>query len=435
MSALAQLLTERGCSVSGCDAHESTALDRLSALGVRTSIGHGDEHVRDVDVVTASPAVPAHASELAAARERGVRVVSRAEVLAALALVAPMVGFAGTHGKTTTTSMAAHVWTAARRDPSWLLGAPVGGLGEAGHYVDGSDLLVEVDESYGTFALVAPTALAVLNVDPDHLDFYGDAATLERAFADLVDRTSDDVVIWTDHPGANRVASLLTRDIVRVGRDADASFRVTRQSLSRVSSRFVLVTPTVEIEIELAVPGAHNVANAAVAASMALVRGIDAAAVQSGLGDFVGAPRRFEYRGDIRGTTIVDDYAHLPAEVAETIATARSAGFQRLAVVFQPHRVTRTLALAPDFAGVFDGVERVIVTDIYTAGESNPDGVTGEIVARAVRGGSTPPAVTYEATLEGAAASAAALLGDVDALLILGAGDVGRVIDLLGVTA
>jgi UDP-N-acetylmuramate--alanine ligase len=192
-----------------------------------------------------------------------------------------------------------------------------------------------------------------------------------------------------------------------------------------------LDSPAGSVAVTLAVPGPLNVANAAVAAAVALATGIEPEAVAHGLGAFVGAPRRFQVVATMNETTLVDDYAHLPAEVVATVVAAQSSGYERIAAVFQPHRVTRTEALAPQFADAFDGVTELIVTDIYTAGEPNPHATTGELVADAVRGRRGGPRVTYVATLEDAAEVAAHWLGRFDLVLILGAGDVGRVIDLV----
>lgn len=428
MSALARLLAERGCVVTACDASPSATLAALGDAQIETFVGHDPRHVIGVDVLTASPAVPADHPELREAPGRGARVLSRAEALAALGEAAPLVGFAGTHGKTTTASMAAHVWTAAGRDPSWLIGAPVRPLGAGGRWRDGTDLIAEVDESYGTSALVVPAVLGLVAADPDHLDHFGDAGAMERAYADLVARTRGPVIARTDDDAVRRViAAAAPAELHTVGRTAAAGSRITTETLSAKGSRWRLETPFGAVEVSLGVLGRHNVDNAAIAAVAALARGIAPADVAAGLAAFPGAPRRLERVGAVGRTVVIDDYAHLPEEVAAAIAAARDAGYDRVGVVFQPHRVTRTKALAPRFARSFDGATAVVVTELYPAGEANPDRVSGALVADAVRGGGSAPTVTFAATLAAATAVARRWLSDLDAVLVLGAGDVGDV--------
>jgi UDP-N-acetylmuramate--alanine ligase len=416
--------------VSGCDQRGSGTLEELSALGVLTYVGHSPSHVRDVDVLTGSPAISSSHAEIVAAKDAQLTVLSRSEVMAQLSRDSELVGVAGTHGKTTTTSMAVHIWSAAQRDPSWLVGAPVAGLGANGHYVAGSALIAEVDESYGTFALMTPFALALTNVDPDHLDFYGDEATLRAAFVSLIERTSGPVVIWSDHEGARAVTRELTREITTVARHEGADVVVRNELFSPQGSSFTLQLGDHECDVTLGVPGALNVANAAVAGALAWRCGIESAAIVQGLTNFAGVSRRFESRGTLRGTDIVDDYAHLPAEVAATIGAARTMGYREIVAIFQPHRVTRTMALARSFPGAFDGLSELFVTNIYTSGEDNPQAVTGELVANAVAASATFP-VHYVSELTDAAHELATRLGRADLILVLGAGDVDQVIDLL----
>ena len=431
MSALARLLHERGCVVSGCDQYDSGALRDVALAGIEVHVGHDAHHVAAADLVTASPAIDASLDELRAAHAASRVILSRADVMKNLGDIAPLVGFAGTHGKTTSTSMAVHVWRAAAADPSWLAGVPMVGVGSSGHWREGGDLLTELDESFGTFSTVTPTALGVLAVDPDHLDFYGDVATLEEAFAAVVARTRGPVVVWIDNAGAARLAASSPHDVVRVGRDTTADVRVTHEQFGRAGSSFRLTTSDETFDVALAVPGAFNVANAAVVAAVARARGLSADAVTRGLASFPGAPRRFEVRGQWHGTTVVDDYAHLPGEVSATIEAARTAGYERIGAIFQPHRVTRTVALAPQFRDAFDGVTSLLVTDVYSSGEPNPLGVTGELIATAVRVGARAPLVAYTPSLAEATERAAAWVGDYDLVLILGAGDVSTIADLL----
>ena len=430
MSGLATLLAESGARVSGSDAVDSPVLERLAAHGVRVHVGHDAAHGVGASIVTWSPAVDSAHPEVTRAVDAGAIALSRAEMLARLGQQRRIVGVTGTHGKTTATSMMVHVMASARRDCARLVGADVIGVGENGHWGD-DDLILEVDESYGTFALLQPYALGVLNIEPDHLDHYGSLEALERAFAQLMLRTTGPVVAWTFDPGVARVSGLLARDVVRVGTTDDASWRVENVRLERAASSFALRHDSEVIEIRLHVTGAHNVANAAVVAVLAGEIGVARDDVVAGLGHFSGAPRRFQRRGTWRGVDVYEDYAHLPGEIAATIAGARAAGYERVGVVFQPHRITRTINLLSDFARSFGDVEHLAVTDIYGAGESNPTGITGEHLVRAIHEHDASVPVIYCTTLEEVADVVQPWHDSLDVLLFLGAGDVATAVTTL----
>jgi UDP-N-acetylmuramate--alanine ligase len=287
-------------------------------------------------------------------------------------------------------------------------------------------LILEVDESYGTFSLLHPFALGVLNVEADHLDHYGDVHALERAFSELIDRTSGPVVVWSSDAGASRVALSATRDVVTVGA-GDSMWRVENVSLERRRSTFELKGPSRDVRFELAVTGLHNVANAAVVAILAMELGVDVEAIGRGLAAFMGAPRRFQYLGAWSGVDVYEDYAHLPGEIEATLRATRAAGYERIAAVFQPHRVTRTVALATAFASAFDSAMSVIVTDIYSAGEPNPTNVTGEVVAKALRARRDDIDVRYVPELVDVVREVERLHDDIDVVLLLGAGDIASI--------
>ena len=427
MSALAMFLAEMGADVSGCDATDTAILEDLRARRVTTFVGHDAAHVDGVDVVLWSPAVANDHVELVRARESGAQMVSRAHALYEISQMKRVIGLTGTHGKTTATSMMVQIALAAGRDDGWLDGAPVLGVGANGHWGTG-DVIVEVDESYGTFGELRPYALGLLNVEADHLDHYGSLETLERAFVELVERTSGPVVAWGDDAGVKRVLDEASHSAVLVGTDGDATWRVTDVELERRRATFRLRGPDSTLEITLRVTGAHNVANAAVVAVLAHELGVSDDAASRGLSNFVGAPRRFQFRGAWRGADVYEDYAHLPGEIAATLAATRAAGYERVTVVFQPHRVTRTLALVDQFASSLEGARHVIVTDVYAAGEANPTGVTGEIVASALRRHDPSLDTLYCDDLVLVPGLLEQLVDDSDVLLILGAGDVGSII-------
>lgn len=429
MSALAMLLAERGAVVSGSDAVDTPVLEELRARNVTTFVGHDPRHVEGADVVLWSPAVALDNVELVAARTAGAEPVTRARALALLAAVRPVIGFAGTHGKTTATSMMVQVTLAAGRDDGWLVGAPVLGVGPNGHW--GTDeLIVEVDESYGAMAELRCRALGLLSVEPDHLDHYGSLDVLEEAFVDLVARTSGPVVAY-DGEGVRRVAAATRREVFIAGTAKGVRWRVSDVELERRQSSFRLRGPESSFSVQLRVTGAHNVANAAVVGALASELGIGGDAISRGLSNFLGAPRRYQYRGSWRGVDVYEDYAHLPGEVAAILETARATGYERASVVFQPHRVTRTLALADAFAPAFRGAAHVIVTDLYTAGESNPDQITGELIANALREEDPATDVHYVPALPDVASALERVVAESDVILVLGAGDVGSIVATL----
>jgi UDP-N-acetylmuramate--alanine ligase len=422
MSGLARLLVEMGCVVSGSDTHPSAVLEELRAVGVEVHPEHDRSYGETSDVVLWSPAVGPGNVELQAAAQRGATLLTRAQVLAELGRLRDVIGLTGTHGKTTATSMMVHVLHAGGRDDSRLLGAPVTGVGANGHWGSGS-LILEVDESYGTFALLEPAVLGLLNVEADHLDHYGSLDALESAFAALAQRTRGHVVAWADDPGVRRVAWLAQREFITVGADHEAAWRVSGVDLARRHASFELEGPGHRFSLELNVTGAHNVANSAVVAVLACSIGVSQDAVVAGLARFRGAPRRFEFLGQWRGVDVYEDYAHLPGEISATLAATRAASYQRITCVFQPHRVTRTENLADAFATAFRGADHVVVSDIYSAGEPNPRGITGELIAEGVARESHTD-TTYAASFEEVLAALDSLHDASDVVLFLGAGDI-----------
>ncbi len=430
MSGLAILLAEMGSEVSGSDLTESEIFEELHARHVTTYVGHDAGNVRGAEVVLWSPAVSEENVELVEGRRSGAELLTRAQVLRELATIKRVIGFTGTHGKTTATSMMVQVSLAAGRDDGWLVGAPVLGVGANGHWGEG-DLLVEVDESYGTFGELRPYALGLLNVEADHLDYYGTLESLERAFAELLERTSGPVVAWGDDKGVRRVTRSISRDVVLVGSSGRTAWRVSDVVLERRHASFQLRSASETVGVNLRVTGAHNVANAAVVAVLARALGVGRDAIERGLSNFVGAPRRYQYRGAWRGVDVYEDYGHLPGEIAAVLAATRAAGYEHATVVFQPHRVTRTLALVDQFAAAFEGARHVIVTDLYSAGEPNPEGVTGEIIANAMHRYDPSLDTLYCAELSQVGEVLSQFVAESDVILVFGAGDVNTIIATL----
>jgi len=395
MSAIALLLVRMGHEVSGSDIKESVVLARLEAAGVRVIVGNRAENVPpDADAVVYSTAIPERNVELTAARELGVTVLHRSAALAALAATRRTIAVAGSHGKTTTSSMLALILRGAGWQPSFVIGGEVNEVGANAAYGSGEWLVVEADESDGTFLRLGPEAAIVTSIEPDHLDYYGGFEQLLAAFERFVDGVPGPVVGCADDEIVSRIAAARPR-IRTYGRDAGAYYRIVDATGDDDSERFTLVAGGRRLG-ELVVPLAvHAATNATGAAALALELGVQFDAVAAALRGFGGVARRFERRGELDGVTFVDDYAHLPGEVAAAIATARRGGWRRVVAVFQPHRYTRTATLWRDFAGVFDEADAVVLTDVYAAGETPIAGVSGRLVVHAVVDASPGLPVTY----------------------------------------
>ena len=423
MSAIALLLARMGHEVSGSDLKESVSLARLEAAGVHVHVGNRAENVpRDADAVVYSTAIPLRNVELVAARELGIAVLHRSAALAALAATRRTIAVAGSHGKTTTSSMLALMLRSAGWQPSFVIGGEVNEVGANAAYGAGEWLVVEADESDGTFLQLGPEAAIVTSIEPDHLDYYGGFGELTAAFERFVDGVPGPVVCCADDVVAARVAS--TRPRVRTyGFAPGADYRIENAELEHRADRFTL-TAMGQRQGELVVPLAVMAAtNAAGAAALALELGVPFDAIAEALRSFGGVARRFEWRGERDGITFVDDYAHLPGEVRAAIATARQGGWRRVIVVFQPHRYTRTAVLWRDFAGVFDGADAVVLTDVYAAGETPIAGVSGRLVVHAVVDASPGLPVSYLPRSTDLVDVPARLARPGDVVLTLGAGD------------
>ena len=431
MSAIATVLTAMGHSVTGSDLRRSAVAERLTAGGVPVAIGHAAGNVGDVDVVTVSSAVSETNPEVEEARRRGIPVLTRAEILAAIAGRRRCIAVAGTHGKTTTSSMLALILVEAGLDPSFLIGGDVNEIGTNAVWGDGSWLVVEAEESDGTF-LTLPTEIAVVtNVEPDHLDHFGSFDELRRAFTTFMDRARFRRVAGGDDPVAAELAAATSAETVGMG--PGCTFRITELSAGRSSVSFRLTGPGGHPDgrIELPIPGVHNAANAAVATVAAMAAGAPFDAAVNALGRFAGVARRFEFRGEANGVTFVDDYAHLPTEVRATLAAARTGGWQRIVAVFQPHRYSRVAALWEEFGSAFDDADVIVVTDIYGAGEAPIPGVSGRLVADAIRQARPDAPVHYAERRSDARQEVASLLAPGDLCVTLGAGDLTSLPDEL----
>jgi len=433
MSAIATVLARMGHRVSGSDLKESPTLERLRALGVDARVGHSGGHLPDgLDAVIVSSAIPETNPEVVAADQRGIRVLRRAEALRAVAATRRSIAVAGSHGKTTTSSMLALVLRAAGWRPSFLIGGDLNEVGTNAAYDDGEWLVVEADESDGTFLELAPEASIVTNVEADHLDHYGDFEGLVDAFARFLggDGRSAGLRVVSADDDVLRGLADDAPDVVTFGLADDACYRITDYQGTRQGSSFDLVHEGVVLgTIELPVPGQHNAMNATAAAALSLELGVPFEAVRSALGGFGGVARRFQFRGVIDGVTLVDDYAHIPGEVAAMIRAAREGDWERVVVVFQPHRYSRTARLWRDFADAFTGADAVVLTDVYPAGEAPQPGVSGRLVLRAVLDAHPAMALSYLPRRSDVVSHALDHTRPGDLVLTLGAGDLSTVPD------
>jgi UDP-N-acetylmuramate--alanine ligase len=394
---------------------------------------HRAENVGAADHVIVSAAVPPDNSEVVVARERGLDVLSRAELLGRIFDAGRGLAVAGTHGKTTTSSMLARVLDAAGFKPSFLIGGDLNDVG-SGAGLGTSDLVVaEADEFSGSFLKLRPELAVVTNVDRDHMDYFEDLDAIDDAFIRFLEgrREGGTAVVCASDAGVDRIRARIAAPVVTYG-FADADLVVDPNG--EVFWRGRLIGP-----LRLSIPGRHNQLNAAGAAAAALVLGADPVAVLEGLRSFSGVDRRFSVRGERAGVTVVDDYAHNPRKVAATIEAARAAyGGRRVIVLFQPHLYSRTLTLASEFGAAFDGADVVVVTDVYGDREEPIPGVSGRLVSDAVRQQGRGATVVYVPRLEEAAGFVAGISKPDDVVLTMGAGDVTsaapRILSLLSTT-
>ncbi|MDT7546291.1 MAG: UDP-N-acetylmuramate--alanine ligase [Actinomycetota bacterium] len=432
MSGIARVLLARGATVTGSDARDSRSVAALRALGATVHIGHAAEHVVGAQTVVVSSAIRESNPELRAAREHGLRVVPRAEALAALMVGRRGVAVAGTHGKTSTTSMLTVAAFHCGVDPSFAIGGDLNEAGSNAHHGGGDLFIVEADESDGSFLAYHPHAAVVTNVEPDHLDHYADGAAVDRAFEEFVATVDPDgfVVICADDDGATRLTSWARdqgRDVRTYGVAADADLRLDGLTTAGSTSRYEPVLrgrrlPTVH----LGVPGRHMALNSAGALLAGVGLGLPEALLVDGLAGFTGVRRRMELKGTAAGVRVYDDYGHHPTELVAQLTAARDvAGEGRLVVAFQPHRYSRTLAFAREFGEALGLADEVVVMEVYAAGEDPIPGATGATVAAAVP---LPEGrVVFEPSWSAVPGLLAARAREGDLVLTLGAGDVTQI--------
>ena len=427
MSALAKLLSQLGHTVTGSDLKPGRAVDALGDVGVETWVGHRPEAMRAVDLVVASSAVPSRDPELSAARDAGVTVWRRPRLFGAITAFMPAIGFSGTHGKTTSTAMAAAALRACDLDPSFIVGGEMTALNTGAHLGSRDLFVVEADEAFGTFRHMNFVGFGVTNIEADHLDHYGTVSALEEAFAQVASRVEGPVVGCIDDAGVRRLSQ--RTPVVGYGTSAQAVWRIADLETMPARVSFTLSGPDGSHAVTVPRPGVHIARDAAGVLALLGEMGFDLNCAAAGLARFGGVRRRFEIRAVVGGTTIVDDYAHHPTEVAATIEAARSGEVNRVWAVFQPHRYSRTADLAPEFGAPLALADRVVVTDVYPAGERPQPGVSGKLVAEAARAAGA--SVEYIPDLTDVPSRIAAQIEPGDVVLLLGAGDIFRISGLL----
>jgi UDP-N-acetylmuramate--alanine ligase len=423
MNGIATMLVAMCHQVSGSDLKGSPVLDRLSARGVTTFVGHDAANIGDPDFVAYSSAIKADNVELAEARRRRIPALTRADIMAAICRERRTLAVSGTHGKTTTTAMLTAVLVEAGYDPSYLVGGELPG-GEGGAYWSNSQwLVVEGDEADGTFLHLGAHGIVVTNVEPDHLDYYGDEVRLTEAFADFVSQAPGPRVVCGDDKTASLLATAVP-DVTTYGTSAGSAYHISSVELSPTGSRFELEARGQSLGgFELTVPGLHNVRNATAATAMAIEVGASPGAARAALARYSGVGRRFELRGSRDGITYIDDYAHNPGKVRATLAAAQQGRWGRIVAVFEPHRYSRTAALWRDFADAFDGADALVVTGLYPAGEEALPGVSGRLVADAVSASHPALRVEYAESRADLVAVLRRMLQPGDLCLTMGAGD------------
>ena len=428
MSAVATLLAESGHRVSGHDrAADTPFLPMLRALGVELATGEAAladlALSAEVEAVVVSTATPDDDPAVVAARHRGVPVLHRAGALAALCARRTTVAVAGTHGKTTTSALLTTILAATGRAPGWVVGSPIPQLGRSAAWGGDGPLVVEADESDGTFLALGADLGVVTNVEPDHLENWGGEAPLRAAFRDFVRALPGSAVLCVDDPGA-RALAVDAGDHVTYGLDPAADYQAVAPGSWSTGVAFDLRHGDERVRVELpSAPGVHNATNATGALAVAHRLGVPLAEGAAALAGFQGVARRFERRGEAGGVTVVDDYAHLPTEVAAALEAGASGPWRRVVAVFQPHRYSRTESLWRDFADAFGAADVLAVTDVYAAGEAPRPGVSGKLVVDAVLDAHPWAGVAWLPTLDDVLSWLSATLRPGDLCLTLGAGD------------
>lgn len=436
MSGIAEVLINLGFRVSGSDVKRSSVTDRLQEMGVEFVEGHQAENVGDAHVVVRSTAVRDDNPEVVEARRRSIPVIPRAEMLAELMRLKPhTVAVAGSHGKTTTTSMVATVLGHAELDPTIVVGGVVGAFGSNAHLGTSDLMVVEADESDRSFLMLTPTIAVVTNIDREHMDYYHDMDDVRTCFTNFVNKVPfyGVSVLCLDDPNVQAIIPSVERRRMTYGlsAQADVSAHGIRYDESFGSSFTVWRAGEAVGEVILRVPGLHNIYNALAAIAVGFELDVPFTQIAEALGSFTGAGRRFQFKGEVGGVLVVDDYGHHPTEVKATLAAAKiGSGGRHIVVLFQPHRYSRTHDLMEEFARSFNNADTLLITDIYAASEDPIEGVTAETLTEAIKRFGHKD-VRYIGSLDNAAATLRDQVQEGDLVITLGAGTVSRVSEQL----
>lgn len=429
MSGIAEILLALGFRVSGSDLKTSEATRRLESLGAKIWVGHHGDHLERADVVVFSSAVTEANPEIRAAHDRRIAVIPRAEMLAELMRMQTSIAVAGMHGKTTTTSMTASVLSAGGFDPTVVIGGKLDSLGGGARLGQGDLLVAEADESDRSFLKLFPTIAVITNLDLEHMDCYSSMEEIRGAFLEFINRIPfyGYAIVCLDDPEVQNIIPSINKRFVTYGLSTQAMIRGSRPSFEAGISRFGVYRESVRLgEIRLPMPGGHNVLDALAAVAVADVLDIPFDVTQSALESFPGVQRRFTLRGKAAGAMVIDDYGHHPTEVRAVLKAARQVAEGRIAVVFQPHRYTRTKALFEQFLTAFHDADLLYILDIYPASEAPIEGVTGESLCRGIvsRG---HRACRFLGERGSIARDVAGDLEPGDMVITLGAGDVTKI--------
>jgi UDP-N-acetylmuramate--alanine ligase len=434
MSGIAEVLLSSGYAVSGSDLKSSPVTERLRNQGAAIHEGHRAENVHGAHVVVISSAVRPDNVEVVEAHRTKIPVIPRAEMLAELMRLKYGIAVAGAHGKTTTTSMVASVLAAADLDPTFVVGGRVNHAGSNARLGQGDYMVVEADESDRSFLLLAPVVAVVTTIDREHLDHYRSLDEIQEVFLQFVNRVPfyGAVILCLDEPNVQAILPGVKRPVVTYGTSSQADLVISDVQLKGLVSEFRLTYHGDDLGLFRlpSPPGMHNVRNAAAAAAVGLSLNVPADLIRAGVANFSGVGRRFEIKGTYAGVTLIDDYGHHPAEIRATLEAARGCGYKRLLVLFQPHRYSRTQFLLEEFRRSFNEADILVMTEIYAAGESPIEGITGERLAEAVSTAGHKN-VVFTSTMQAGMEFMLREARPGDAVLAIGAGSIGRVLDQL----
>ncbi len=432
MSGIARIMLARGVNVSGSDAKESSVLTGLQTLGANVFVGHSAENLGSSDVLVVSSAIDKNNPEVLAAVDKGLEILTRAQALALLMSESKSIAIAGTHGKTTTTSMLTVALQHAGLDPSFAIGGMINRGGTNAHLGSGEIFIAEADESDGSFLAYKPFGAIITNIELDHVDHFPDLESVNKIFADFLASIQPGgfLIAGVDSPGVVDLLAKNSRtdiEIITYGKSAD--FSISHISL-QASSAHARITKLGKVlgELSLSIPGEHNVENATASLAAGLKLGAPVAELLEGLESFSGAKRRFENKGSVNKVTVIDDYGHHPTEVRVTLETAkRFAGNGRVIVIFQPHRYSRTAMFVSEFANVLDIADHIFLLEVYAASEAAIPGVSSVLISNEM----ASTKVKFEPSMIEVVAEAVALAKPGDVIITLGAGDVNLLVPLI----